>query len=522
MTRREAASEAGVIPPVFCSLAEIVLTHAGMRPGAPAFSDGAGTVSWAQFAGRASRLAAALEKTGTRPGDKVALLTGNAIWAYEALMAILMAGAVPALLPPLLPPPALARLCADSRARILLSSAPAEPLARACLDADRTLSTALLVEGQGLGGESVRRAAIEVHPDDACSIIYSSGTTGTPKGIVHSHRARLWMASSLAAAFGVTSTSKILVSTPPFTNGTWILLLPALLAGATVCICEKFNPAEVLDLIGKQAITHTFMVPTQYAGLVAEPSWPDARLGSLTMALTAGAPMPDALRKAVRGRLGEVLSELWGLTEGVAVIAGPEDMEARPGSVGRASGGVDLVILGPDGAPLAPGEVGEISGRSQALMSGYLNQPDLTSDIVWRDGAGRTFIRTGDLGMLDPDGFLYLRGRAKDVIISGGMNIYPTDLEAVMVAMPEIADAAVIAMPHEKWGETPVGFIIPAAGAEISTEALLGQINAGLGRHQKLAALHVQAGDFPRNALGKVLKGALREGLEAATQKGWT
>jgi long-chain acyl-CoA synthetase len=498
---------------VFCGLAEIVRTHSRMRRDEPAFIGHEGTVSWLEFERRAARIAAALGEKGVRQGDRVALLTGNAVWAYEALIGILTAGAVPALLPPLLPPDALARLCADSDAQVLLTSAPALPLAQACLAAEPGLRATLMVEGEEAGIGPVQ-ALPALNPDDPCSIIYSSGTTGTPKGIVHSHRVRLWMAASLAAAFAVKPGSRILLSTPPFTNGTWILMLPAVLAGACMVVCEKFSADAALDLIEAQAITHAFMVPTQFSALVNEPRWPDVDLGSLEMVLTAGAPMPDALRKQVRARLPGALHELWGLTEGVAVISGPSDMDARPGSVGRASGGVDLVILDEKGRPAPPGEVGEIAGRSPSLMTGYLNRPDATRAVVWSDQAGRTYLKTGDLGMLDEDGYLYLRGRAKDIIISGGMNIYATDLEAALLELPEVADAAVVGAPSAKWGETPAGFVILARCANADAQALLDRVNAALGRHQRLSQLHIHPGDFPRNALGKVLKNDLRKRLE--------
>lgn len=479
---------------------------------------GEGAVTWEAFGRHSARIAALLIKNGVRPGDRVALLSGNSVWAYEALIGILTAGAVPALLPPLLPPMTLAKLCVDSQAKVLLSSLPALPLAEACLAAESETAVRLVCEGAEVDVEIDIAARVDIDPDGACSIIYSSGTTGTPKGIVHSHRARMWMAASLAAAFAVKPGSRILLSTPPFTNGTWILMLPALLAGATMVVCEKFAAATALRLIEEQAITHAFMVPTQFTALVAEPGWLGTDLSSLQMMLTAGAPMPDGLRLQVRERLSGSLHELWGLTEGVAVIAGPEDMDVKPGSVGRASGGVDMRILDAQGRPQDHGKVGEIAGRSPSLMMGYLNRPDATRDVLWVDEAGRTFLKTGDLGLLDEDGYLYLRGRAKDIIISGGLNIYASDLEAALLELPEVADAAVIAAPDPKWGETPVGFVILAGGSSGSAEDLLKRANSSLGRHQRLSRLYVHSGDFPRNALGKVLKNELRQRLADMNQ----
>lgn len=501
------------IPLPFRSIVQIVADHSEYRPNLPAFCDETECVSWSALSGRVQAMAAWMVGRGVRRGDRVVLLAGNSVWAYEALLAVLHAGAIPAPLSPLLSPHSLGRMFDDCKPRLALAMPPLMDLLRAGMSHAEIGCEMASQADMTVGVES--HACAAAAPGDAASIIYSSGTTGDPKGIVHTHQARMWMAASLAAGLRYDEGSRTLLATPPFTNGTWMMLLPALVSGSASYVQPRFDAGQTLEIIAREKITHAFLVPTQFQALAAHPAWADADLSSLEVVVSAGAPLPDSLKQHVMQRLPGVLHELWGLTEGVATIATPADLEARPGTVGRASGGTSIRLLREDGTPAGPGETGEIAGTSLALMAGYLNKAERTRELLWQDEAGQTYLRTGDIGELDAEGYLFLRGRKKDMIISGGLNIYPVDLESVLVAHPAVLDAAVVGAPHEKWGETPIGFVTLAPAAQVSADEIKSWAETRLDRHQRLADLVILKQDFPRNALGKILKQPLLDAYTA-------
>jgi acyl-CoA synthetase (AMP-forming)/AMP-acid ligase II len=205
--------------------------------------------------------------------------------------------------------------------------------------------------------------------------------------------------------------------------------------------------------------------------------------------------------------------ELYGLTEGIGTTLRPEDMLAKPDSVGTPIGATDIRILTDDDRIAPAGEIGEIVGYGAGLMIGYHNRPAATEEAIWRDERGRTFLRTGDIGRFDEDGFLYILDRKKDMIVSGGVNVFAIDIEQVLHAHPQVADVAVVGAPHAKWVEAPVAVVIPAAGAAPDPETLRAWANQRLAKHQQIDRVVLRTDDFPRNALGKVLKRELRAAL---------
>ena len=205
--------------------------------------------------------------------------------------------------------------------------------------------------------------------------------------------------------------------------------------------------------------------------------------------------------------------ELYGLTEGVGTTLKPEEIRTKTGSVGTPISGTEIRIIDDDGNEVAPGEPGEIVGSGTGGMEGYHNRPDATQEIIWRDKLGRSFIRTGDMGRFDEDGFLYILDRKKDMIISGGINVFASDIEEVLLQHPDVRDVAIIAVPHEKWGETPLALVIRNESVEGSEADIMEWANAKLAKHQKVRKLEFRDEDFPRNALGKVQKARLRAAL---------
>ena len=345
---------------------------------------------------------------------------------------------------------------------------------------------------------------------DPFNIIYSSGTTGLPKGIVHSHRARRHWSWSNAIEMRFAHDSVALITTPLYSNGTWFMLLPPLLLGATIVLMEQFSTEGFLALVGRHRVSHSFVVPAQCQMILDDPGLAAADLSSLQMLLSAGSSLRASVRAEVERRITPRLYELYGYSEGFAAIIGPEDAARKPGSVGRPVVGFDVRIIDEQGRELAAGEAGEIAGAGGGVMLGYHGNAEATAALVWRDATGRAFVRGGDIGKLDEDGFLYIMDRKKDMILSGGFNVFPADIEAIVAQHDEVQDVTVIGIPHPRWDEAPFALVIRRDGASASESDILAWANDRLAKTQRLAGLEFR-NDFPRNALGKVIKRTMRE-----------
>ncbi len=491
----------------------LIGSHARIQGERLAFADAGQSVSWAEFSGRIDSLANALVGLGVAPGDRVGLLATNSVWSYTIFFAIARAGAVAVPFSSLLAVDVLGRLGADAGLNMLFVSDDLRDLAQR---AEGVLDCPIIHEAET--DAMLERAPISLplpRLNQPYSIIYSSGTTGEPKGIVHSHLARTWFGAELSNRFAIDRGSRVLLTTPPHSNGTHICLLPALYCGASTFAMRGFSVEQLCARVEQERITHIFMVPTQFQALVDSPLSGTADWSSITALITAGAPMDSTLRARVHSLFGDRLYELWGLTEGVGTIIAPAEMAQKPGSVGMTSPGSELRLIDPQGRDAGRGP-GEIVGRSIMVMDRYFNRPEATAKVEWIAPDGTSYLRTGDIGEFDEDGYLYIRGREKDMIISGGFNIYPVDIEDLLKTHPAIGDAAVVGMPHPKWGETPVAWVVLREAVDANT--LLAWANGALSRVQRLHELRIHTGDFPRNALGKVLKNDLRNRLSLPDQ----
>lgn len=490
--------------PAFTGLSEQIAIHGRFRAHETALIEGTRHVSWHEYNQRANRIAHALITLGVKPGDRVATMLGNSMWAHELLLGIWRAGAAMVPLSPLLSDVNLATMIADCDPALMFAS---DDWFERCSHAGhprKAFSESLFEPHVDAADATI--PLIATSPLDVAVVIYSSGTTGMPKGIAHSHESRLKFGAYFAAEFGFTPHARALSCIPIHSNGAWLSWAPAKWMGATTIILPQFSADAYLDIIQNHAPTHGFAVPTMAHTLLAHPRIQDVGLRNFQTLITAGSAMPAGMKQELQRLTDHRLYELWGLTEGVATIITPQDMRSRPNSVGRPMLGCDIRLVDAQGSDVTGIATGEIVGRSAAMMSGYWNRPDANAEILWHDTHGTAYLRTGDIGEFDDSGFMTLRGRIKDMIVSGGLNVYPIDIEAVLLRHPEVIDAAVAGIEDPKWGETPAGFVRLCAKAQATPSLLIGWTNAQLAKHQRLAELHVVDGDFPRNSMGKVVK----------------
>jgi acyl-CoA synthetase (AMP-forming)/AMP-acid ligase II len=509
------------IEPSVLTLNGILENHARFGGDRPAFILGDDVRSWRQIDLEVERFTQALERRGLGPGKTVAMLIPNGFEAISIIFGTARAGAAIVPLSPLLQPEVLSRLASDAGASLLVAGAPYGEIAAKMTGFSAAQRVSVGFEDASSGEPYERfvagagpRPSRDYDPEMPYCIIYSSGTTGVPKGIVHTDRTRLQMGLLLSIGFAIDPTSVTLLATPPFTNGTWMMLIPTVTVGGVCVMLTSFSLDAFADAVERKRATHVFMVPTQIRALLEWPEVDRHDWSSLRRVVSAGAALPAALRDRFVAKFGPCLMELWGLTEGVGTTITPQDMARKPGSVGVPALGTEIEIINDDGEILPPGQVGEIVGRTSAVMLGYHNKPEVTRDATWIHPDGRPFLRTGDMGRLDDDGYLYIVDRKKDMIVSGGLNVYPSDIEALIRDYPGVRDVAVIAIQHEKWGEVPGAIVTVRKGESVEEDALMAWCNERVSKTQRLHRVAVASEDFPRNALGKVLKNELRGRFE--------
>ena len=478
--------------------------------------------SYAEFDAMIDQCASALQRDGIVPEDVVAICAGSSPWYAAVFLGALRAGAAVAPLAPSSHPDSLAGMIENSGARVLfldasvreaLKGAATPPTVR-CVRLDAMGDEA---ESEGLDGWLASRGTVphhvEIKPEWAFNIIYSSGTTGMPKGIVQSHAMRFAYALR-SASRGYGPEAVTLISTPLYSNTTLVSFFPTLALGGTVVLMPKFDTRCYLELAQRHRATHTMLVPVQYQRLLAEPDFDRYDLSSFVSKSCTSAPFGARLKEEVLSRWPGSLTEFYGMTEGGASCElCADEYPHKLHTVGKPMPGHEMRLIDPDGKELEAGGIGEIVGRSPTMMTGYYRQPEKTAGTEWYDRDGQRFIRTGDIGRFDEDGFLVLMDRKKDMIISGGFNIYPSDLEQVLLAHPEVAEAAVVGVSSARWGETPVAFITLRGTAASDAQAIAAWANERLGKMQRLAEV-VVVDTLPRSAIGKVLKRELRESFK--------
>jgi long-chain acyl-CoA synthetase len=511
----------------FRDLPSLIAEHARERPTSPALWVGEGLVDYREFDALMDRVAAALQRDGLGPGDTVAICASSSIAYLAVFLGALRAGLAVAPLAPSATPAQLATMAADAGARVVFVDASV-----AALGVRWTAGATVVRLDDGgtepplagwLAAPGTPPAPVVIDPAWPFNLIYSSGTTGTPKGIVQPHAMR-WAHIRRAALSGYGPDAVTLIATPLYSNTTLVSVVPTLAHGGCVVLMPKFDALGYLRLAAAHRATHTMLVPVQYRRLMAHPDFDRFDLSSFRAKFSTSAPFHAELKADILARWPGALVEYYGLTEGGGTCILQAHLHPdKLHTVGQPAEGHDIRLIDEDGRelPRAPGGAsagsGEVVGRSPGMMTGYHRQPAITAAAEWHDSEGRRYIRTGDVGRFDEDGFLILHDRRKDMIISGGFNIYPSDLEAVLRQHPAVADAAVVGVPSPEWGETPVAFVVLRADTPIAPQALREWVNERVGKTQRLAALQA-VDDLPRSAIGKVLKRELREGwLQGAT-----
>jgi len=487
--------------------------HANSHPDDIAIVDETRQVTWAELIGEVERLAAQMVDTGLERGQSVAILGKSSVNYALVFLAAVRAGGVAAPLTTSASPEQLEGMAKDSGARHLFIDAGKAAELGADFMVDMIRVPLEEVEPWMAPAGSLA-PKFEPQPGDPFNIIYSSGTTGIPKGIVHSHQMRWRQFGSTALSYleaGLPVQS--LASTPLYSNTTMVAFLAPLLAGGTVRVMGKFDCAHWLENAQSDRTTVTMLVPVQYQRLMDFGAFDEFDLSSLAMKYCTSAPFSFSaeLKREVLDRMPGGLVEIYSMTEGgVVCLLAAHEFPDKLHTVGRPAPGSELMVLDDEDNEVPPGTPGNLVGRSQTMMSGYKNRPDKTAEAQWCDPAtGEAWMRMGDIGRVDAEGFVELVGRAKDMIISGGFNIYPSDLEAELERETDVVEAAVVGLESKQWGETPVGFAVLSADARDAQE-VMAAVNARLGKTQRLSALH-PIDEMPRSHIGKLLKTDLRK-----------
>jgi acyl-CoA synthetase (AMP-forming)/AMP-acid ligase II len=497
----------------FRTVAALIRAHAQRQPQRPALRDEQRELSYAELDALMDRIAAALQRDGVRPGDSIAICAHSSVHYAALFLGALRAGVVVAPLAPSANRESLASMLHDAGAQWLFLDSAAQDLVPPSMAATRCVWLDGALAGtrfeDWLAAEGAQPQAVELSPESPFNIIYSSGTTGTPKGIVQSHGMR-WAHVQRGSAYGYSPESRALLATPLYSNTTLVVFFPTLGFGGCVQLMPKFDAARYLQLAEQHRVTHTMLVPVQYQRIMALPQFGAHDLSAFRFKFCTSAPFSAALKADVLARWPGGLVEFYGMTEGggTCILAAHEHPD-KLHTVGQPASTSDIRLIDEEGRELPLGATGEVVGHSPGMMTGYHRRPDLTREAEWFDAGGKRFIRTGDVGRFDAEGFLTLLDRRKDMIISGGFNIYPSDLEAELRQHPAVEDVAVTGVPSEQWGETPVAFVRLRPGAHGEAAQIMAWYNASAGKTQRLAALHF-IDELPRSAIGKVLKRELR------------
>ena len=500
------------------NLAAVFAHHADRFPERPCLVWEEETISYAELDRRAGRTAAGLARLGVQKGDVVGLLLYNCPEMLEAMLAVARLGAIAMPVNWRLAGEEVAYIARHAGARVLVSEAELAPLAEAARDAMPGL--ALVAVGPASAGwipfAALREAGsapalADVAADDVHRLMYTSGTTARPKGVMITHANLYWKNLGHIVEFGITGADRVLACGPLYHVGA--LDLPGigvLHAGGTMEIHRKFEADHVLDALERHGVRIVWLAPSMVIQLLAHPSLPGRDLSGVRLIIDGGEKMPlPLIERLTRAFPAAWFADAYGLTETVSgdTFLDKAHTLGKLGSVGKPCLHVEVAIWDDEGRPVPPGTLGEIVLRGPKVFTGYWKDPEATA-AAFRGG----WFHTGDVGALDAEGFLSIVDRKKDLIISGGENIASPEVERVLYEHPAVLEAAVVGRPDPRWGEVPVAFVVLRASAQATPEELVDFCRAKLARFKVPRAV-VLTDALPRNPSGKVLKRTLRESL---------
>jgi acyl-CoA synthetase (AMP-forming)/AMP-acid ligase II len=506
--------------PAHIDFAAIVEHWAQAQPDGIAISYAGRDLNWASLARRVRSNAAAQRAAGLRPGDRVAVLDLNHPACLELTLACARAGTSNAVVNFRLAPPEIVYVINDAKARLLFVGPEFAGTVDKLREQLPSVERVIRIGGDGdeyedwLAAHPPEAAAHPVSPEDCFVQLYTSGTTGFPKGAMLTHRGMLAHSRHMAEHERLDGQARVQVAMPLFHVGGTSYALIAIYAGARIFMMRTPDPGAALAMLEAEKITHTFFVPALMAVMNQQPGAADRDYSALQSLSYGASPMPLPVMRASLRIFPGVMQQVYGMTEqcGVVSVLGVSDHENpavahRLVSAGQAIPGVEIEIRDPGtGQPVPVGQPGEIWVRSEQVMGGYWGKPEASAAAITDDG----WLRSGDGGHIDADGYIYVTDRIKDMIISGGENIYPAEIERVLAEHPDIQDVAVIGVPDERWGEVPKAVVVAADGIHLDVDALLAWCRERVAAFKCPKSIDVVS-ELPRNPTGKVLKRSLRK-----------
>ena len=489
------------------------------RPDKVALTDGTSTVTFGDLDRRVNGLAAGLIGLGVCKGDVVSAYLPNCIAYVIVVLAVARAGAIFSPINPRLKDGEIAGILPLARPRVIFTAIDnkgtvEKAVSRTTIAHPQIISIELGPDhDESTFNQLCTSPAVplpEVSADDYFSLMFTSGTTGRPKGALSTHRARMVWLYKAIDVYGLSAEDVYLGVMPQVHSAGLTFTLMHLHVGGRVHVQRTFDPAEFLALIASQGVTSSLVVPTVLVMLLEEMERSNTArdLKSLRRLVTCGSPLQATTKKQVLERITPQLFDYYGSTESNSMtVLGPGDQARKPSSVGPPFAGVQIRITGDDGTPLPTGEVGEIWCHNPSVMEKYVDDAGATAE-AFTDG----WFHTGDLGYLDADGYLYLVGRLKEIIISGGVNIHPAEIEQVLMSHPAVLDCAVVGLPDPKWGQIVTACVIPRQGAELDLSEIQSHCASELADYKKPRRLEILTA-IPRNVGGKTVRAELANAL---------